>query len=154
MVLRDSRGVSFDGEPLDVVVNDLGKCSYHFIYDNKSYRVSVVQKNGGFLASVNGKSVAVEDVPRLKELMAKIGVQNMAADHSTELKAPMPGKILKVLTEKGENINKSQSLIVLEAMKMENVLKSPIGAQVSEINVKAGDTVEKDQILVTFENSK
>ena len=86
--------------------------------------------------------------------MEKIGVQSLTADHATELRAPMPGKILKVLTKKGESIAKAQGLIVLEAMKMENVLKSPIGAEISRINVKEGDTVEKDQILVTFENSK
>lgn len=153
-LLRDSEGISYDGDIMNVSINDMRNGSYHFLYNEKSYRASVVQDNEHFYVTVNGLRIDVEEVPRLKELMAKIGVQSLAADHAKELKAPMPGKILKVLANKGDVVSESQGIVVLEAMKMENLLKSPMEAEVADILVSEGDAVEKDQILVTFEKLK
>jgi len=72
------------------------------------------------------------------------------AERPTELKAPMPGLVAKVLVREGDEVSAGQGLIVLEAMKMENELKAPAGGVVAAIRVAAGQPVEKGAVLVTF----
>jgi biotin carboxyl carrier protein len=67
-----------------------------------------------------------------------------------ELKAPMPGLVLRVTANEGEAVKKGDTLLVLEAMKMENSIKSPGDGMVAKIMVKPGQAVEKNQLLVVF----
>ena len=62
----------------------------------------------------------------------------------------MPGMVLNILVTEGQDIKKGDPLIVLEAMKMENVLKSPTDGIVKKINVNKGIAVEKNQVLIQF----
>ena len=64
--------------------------------------------------------------------------------------APMPGNILDVSCTVGQAVTAGQTLIVLEAMKMENEIVAPVAGTVASINVKKGDTVETDAVLVTL----
>jgi len=70
---------------------------------------------------------------------------------STEVKAPMPGKILEVLVKVGDSVKEDDELIMLEAMKMENPIYAPADGTVKEIKVKANDTVETEQVMVVIE---
>jgi len=67
------------------------------------------------------------------------------------LKAPMPGLVVRVEVEEGEEVAAGQGIAIVEAMKMENELKAERGGVVSTIHVSAGDTVLKDQVLIEFE---
>jgi biotin carboxyl carrier protein len=69
----------------------------------------------------------------------------------TKIKAPMPGKILKVFAEIGAIIAKGDTLLIIEAMKMENNIKAPFDCVIKNIMIKDGVTVEKDQILLEIE---
>jgi propionyl-CoA carboxylase alpha chain len=73
------------------------------------------------------------------------------ADTSKMLLSPMPGMIVAVAVEVGEEVKAGQTLCILEAMKMENVLKAERDALVASITVAAKDTVSADQVLMTFE---
>jgi biotin carboxyl carrier protein len=68
-----------------------------------------------------------------------------------ELKAPMPGLVVKVLCEPGQHVEPGQALVVLQAMKMENELSLPRGGTVVRLAVEAGQTVEQGQVLVVVE---
>jgi biotin carboxyl carrier protein len=68
-----------------------------------------------------------------------------------EIKAPMPGLVLDLEVEPGQTVSQGDVLLILEAMKMENVLKSPGDGIVKSIAVKKGDAVEKGQILIEME---
>jgi biotin carboxyl carrier protein len=70
--------------------------------------------------------------------------------HINEVKAPMPGLVLRVMIEPGQAIQKGDTLLILEAMKMENVLKAPSDGIVSKILVSKGDKVEKNQVMVNM----
>ncbi|MCL4540378.1 MAG: acetyl-CoA carboxylase biotin carboxyl carrier protein subunit, partial [Bacteroidetes bacterium] len=61
---------------------------------------------------------------------------------------PMPGLVVKTLVEKGDTVKKGTSLLILEAMKMENEIRTPADAEVAEVLVKDGDIVDKDQTIV------
>lgn len=70
-----------------------------------------------------------------------------AGVEGTALKAPMPGMIVKYLKQVGEAVNKGETMVILEAMKMENALSSPAGGTVKAINFSSGDSVAKDDVL-------
>ena len=70
---------------------------------------------------------------------------------SEDVKAPMPGKILEVLVNVGDQVNEDDELVILEAMKMENPIYAPVGGTVKEIKVKAGDSVDTDQLMMVIE---
>jgi biotin carboxyl carrier protein len=69
---------------------------------------------------------------------------------STEVKAPMPGKILDVMVKVGDQVKEDDEVIMLEAMKMENPIYAPADGTVTEIKVKANDTVETDQLMMVI----
>ena len=73
-----------------------------------------------------------------------------AAAGATSVTAPMPGNILDVSCTVGQAVTAGQTLIVLEAMKMENEIVAPVAGTVASVNVKKGDTVETDAVLVTL----
>ncbi|TAL68901.1 MAG: biotin/lipoyl-binding protein [Bacteroidetes bacterium] len=70
---------------------------------------------------------------------------------SGQIKAPMPGMVVKILVEPGTEVHKGDSLLIVEAMKMENALKSPIRGKVRNVIVKEGTAVEKDALLMELE---
>jgi biotin carboxyl carrier protein len=70
------------------------------------------------------------------------------APHAGTVRAPMPGKVLRVLVEVGHAVAQGQALVVVEAMKMENELKSPGAGMVDRVHVHPGDTVEKGAVLL------
>ncbi len=70
---------------------------------------------------------------------------------SKQVKAPMPGKVLDILVQVGEEVLEYQEVLVLEAMKMENAIPSPEGGKVKEIKVKKDDTVAANQVLMILE---
>ena len=67
-----------------------------------------------------------------------------------DVKAPMPGLILDVLVEEGQEVKKGDHLLILEAMKMENVIKSPSDGLVTGLHAIKGDSVEKGKILLSL----
>ena len=70
---------------------------------------------------------------------------------SVEVRAPMPGKILEVLVNVGDQVKEDDEVIMLEAMKMENPIYAPADGTVKEIKVKANGTVETDQVMMVIE---
>ena len=67
-----------------------------------------------------------------------------------DIKAPMPGLILDIMVEVGQEVKKGDALMILEAMKMENVLKSTGEGTITSIEVEKGQSVEKNNILIKF----
>lgn len=70
---------------------------------------------------------------------------------SAQIKAPMPGKVVRVLVEVGQAVESGQGLVVVEAMKMQNELKSPKSGIVAELRAESGSTVNAGDVLVVIE---
>ena len=87
----------------------------------------------------------------LDQVMDNMGIKRTTATGEMSLKAPMPGKVIEVIAKAGDEIEPGSPLLILEAMKMENVLKSAVTAKVVKVLVAKGDNVEKGQLLVEFE---
>ena len=81
----------------------------------------------------------------------KYMLEEEVEDLSKYLLAPMPGKIVSVNVKNGQKIKSGESLLILEAMKMENLITATKDVKIKKINVKANDTVEVDQILIEFD---
>ncbi len=143
-----------DGQELDLNMVKLREGKYHIISDHKSYSVELVsldktKKLVSVKVNNNVYEVALKD--KMDELLEKLGMDNLTEAKTEDLKAPMPGLILEIAVEKGQSVAKGDKLLILEAMKMENVIKAAGDAIVEDIKVKVGDSVDNGQILITFE---
>jgi biotin carboxyl carrier protein len=126
--------------------------TYHLLVDSQSVTIEVVDAdsaNPEFM--VNGKPYKPTVKTETDLLLERLGLNIKAKKELKELKAPMPGLVLEFRVSPGELVNEGDPLVVLEAMKMENILKSPGTATVKAIEVSKGDAIEKNQVLITFE---
>lgn len=87
----------------------------------------------------------------LDELLESMGMDLSGSKKLTDIKSPMPGRILQYLKQPGDNVEPGDGILVLEAMKMENVIKSEGAGIVKELSVPAETVVNKGDLLVTFE---
>lgn len=152
-VNEEKNGINIDGELLNWNISLLSTSTFHVLLENKSYRVEVVekdQKNNKLILSVNGKSISVEGKTELDQLLEKMGIADQKVKRITDIKAPMPGLILDIFIKEGQPVKKGDSLIILEAMKMENILKASEDGVIKRIHVNSGEAVEKNQILLEF----
>lgn len=144
---------SFDVESLDWDLVEYSPNCFHIIYNNKSYRAEIVKADAAtktFVIKVNGvvQTVALKD--KFDLLLEKMGMSSANASKINNVKAPMPGLIIDLKIKPGDSVNAGDALLILEAMKMENVLKAPGSGTVRSVKVKKGDSVEKGQILIEF----
>jgi len=140
-------------KPLNVDISDLGKNLSNVIYGNKSFNTEVVELNRAekfCIVKVNGNTYKVDVEDQFDILLKQLGLDNLVQNKVAEIKAPMPGLVLNVKVTEGDEIKKGDNLLILEAMKMENILKSSADGVIKKILVKQGDKVEKNQILIQF----
>lgn len=81
-------------------------------------------------------------------VLDKMGIKRAVDTINTDVKAPMPGKVIDVVVKEGDQVAKGDAILILEAMKMENVLKAEADCSVKKVLVKSTENVEKNQILV------
>jgi biotin carboxyl carrier protein len=131
----------------------VGNGIYHVIENYQSYRVEVVNFNHSEKTAeikVNNTIYSISAKDQFDLLLDKLGLSNLNNARVSEIKAPMPGMVLKIFVAEGDEIKKGDNLLVLEAMKMENIIKSPGDVIIKRIRVKSGEKVEKGQILIDF----
>jgi biotin carboxyl carrier protein len=84
------------------------------------------------------------------ELLHQLGMDNLTTATISEIKAPMPGLVLRILASEGQEVQKGGNLLVLEAMKMENIIKAPANVMIKSVKINPGDKVEKNQVMMIF----
>ncbi len=137
---------------LDVAMGGAGH--QHILYKNKSYRTEIVSVNREektCTVKVNGRNYHLKLSDQYDQLLHRLGLDTLSHQKAADLKAPMPGLVLSVLVAEGDHVKKGDSILVLEAMKMENIIKSPGDLKLKKIMVKPADKIEKNQIMVIFE---
>ena len=118
--------------------------------DQQTTIVVVKRNEDSVRLSVGGRLLDVKVSNEGERLIKKLGIDLAAQRKLKDLKAPMPGLVLKVLVEEGQEISKGDGLLVLEAMKMENQIKATGDAVVAEVCISEGTAVEKGQVLIKF----
>lgn len=147
----DANGISLNKELKDISFAALGNNQYHILLNNKSYNVEMVSinhENKTAVLKVNNRVYECEIKDQFDDLLKSLGLDNLAAKKINDIKAPMPGLVLKVLVTDGQEFKKGDNILVLEAMKMENILKAPADGVVKSIKIKPGDKVEKNEVLL------
>jgi len=126
---------------------------YHALVNGQSAKISIKKINREektLTATVNGKPCTIKVTDKMDHLLKNLGLENALVQKMNELKAPMPGLVLEVLVKIGDAVTKGDALLVLEAMKMENIIKSAGDGVVKDIKVNTKDAVDKNQVLITF----
>ena len=100
---------------------------------------------------IEGKVVTLELKDAVDEIMDLLGMEVVSTASSGDVIAPMPGKVIDILVNQGESVEEGSPLVILEAMKMENILKAGGVGTVEAVNITVGETVEKGALLISME---
>jgi len=141
--------IRIDGEEFDVDATLLKKELYSLLISNKSYLTNIKSEGNKFIVDLNGESFEIEVLDEAAKRMAQ--KRKDTTQGGQIIKAPMPGKIVKILVKEGEEVEPGTGMIVVEAMKMENELKSSSKGIVKEIAVEEGITVNAGDTLIVVE---
>ena len=145
---RDGGAFSVDGEPVEARVSWLSEHTVLVVVDGRPSVVTV--ERDGATARVTNAGTAVDVAVRTETdlLLERFGLDAADGSAEREVRAPMPGLVLRVLAQPGDAVEAGQGLVVLEAMKMENELKAPTGGTVVAVHAEAGAAVGKNALLV------
>jgi len=146
----DEKHISINGKIVEVDFESVsGQPVYSLIVDGKSHESYVAPGEDNWQVLLRGRlyPVSVED-ERERRLRAAAG-SGVAETGEFLLKAPMPGLVVTINVEEGQEIQKGQVLLILESMKMQNELKAPRDGKVNRIKVKPGESVEQRQTLLS-----
>ena len=148
----DKTIAELDGRSYELTVSDVRPGQLVLISENKVFNCLVSHRGeaeGSFEVQVRGRSfdVSISDPRRLRSG----GGLNSVADGSAQIVAPMPGKVVRVLVEPGQEVEAGAGIVVVEAMKMQNELRSPKAGTVSSVSAAEGTTVNAGDILAVIE---
>jgi len=125
----------------------------HLIYENKSLEaelISIDKETKTVQIKLGNKFSSLQLKDRFDLLLEQMGMNNLGSQALKEIKAPMPGLILDLKVKPGDEVKKGDVVMILEAMKMENILKSPGDGIVKAVKVSLNQSVEKNQVLIQF----
>jgi len=152
-VAKNEEQLFINGELFNWDLSKISEGNFHILYKNKSYRAEIVKADRAtktFVLKINNKLQTVEVKDKFDLLLEKMGMANGASAKVNNVKAPMPGLVIDMKVKAGDVVKAGDPLLILEAMKMENILKASAEATVKNVKVKKGDSVEKGQVLIEF----
>lgn len=134
---------SIDDEEKEIEFLRIDENTYSILLNNKSITVGIFRE---------GKKIQVFHEGDLYEIEAVSGRDASQAEvaGSLNITAPMHSRVVKILKKQGDKVEVGDSVVVVEAMKMESELKASASGSIKEIRVKEGDTVEKDSVLAVL----
>ncbi|HEY9083154.1 MAG TPA: acetyl-CoA carboxylase biotin carboxyl carrier protein subunit [Vicingaceae bacterium] len=151
---KNALSETIDGTPFNWDIKKIKNNLFHVIKDNKSYNLELLKLNPEektVFVKINGLKYKFQLKDKFDDLLHSLGMDNLLVTKVSDLKAPMPGLVLSIDVEIGKEVKKGDALLILEAMKMENVIKSPTDGVIKSIAVKTSQAVEKNQLLLNFE---
>src|SRR5690554_381469 len=142
-----------DGKQVDWDLVRISDRLYHLLVNHVSYTVELINIDAAekeITIKLNNKTGTIKIQDKFDLLLDKLGMDTSTRLEIMDVKAPMPGLILDIKVQVGDKVKKGEPLLVLEAMKMENIIKSVSEGEVKSILVAAGNSVEKNQVLIHF----
>lgn len=150
--LFENGKAEINGKIISVELSRVNDHSYLLKYGNKVFETTsnkIDINRFGFL--IDGWYFDTVVRTQLQEKAYELMQKKEKHSNKIEIKAPMPGLILKILKQPGEEVKIGEPLLILEAMKMENEIRSTTGGVVKEMLVKEGSSVEKSTVIVIIE---
>ncbi len=141
----------------DVAILDsikIDDSNFHLLHHNQAFDLKVLHSdfsNKSLTVSVNGNTYEVKIEDEYDQQVNKMGLLAVASQKVNTVKSPMPGLIVDVMVNAGDAVSEGTPLIVLSAMKMENIILSQGDGIVKSIEVKKDDAVEKGQLIIEME---
>lgn len=146
-VISESRSWTLD-------VHSAGPSHYSVIHEGKSYDIRFFREGNSVSAFLQGEHIyfTLEDSGKKSSRSVGAGFKPASATAGpAEIRALMPGKVVKVMVKRGDKVDRGSPLLVVEAMKMENEMTSPKEGKVTELKVAEGASVESGALLAVIE---
>ena len=137
---------------LDLVSN--GELTYHLLNRNKSFQVDVIRADFNkkeYIISLNSKTYNLKISDALDIMIEEMGYSFNGSKKLDAIHSPMPGIIIDIEVKQGDKVKEGDSILILEAMKMENSIKCPKDGIVKSVHAQKGDAVEKGKLLIELE---
>jgi len=142
--------VKLAGAEHDLDVRRVGPTSFSILVCDRSFDLDVARDDDALIVASRGAVVRVMLVDAARQAQ-RVRAAQSSESGPIEVKAMMPGRIVSVLVQAGDEVTHRQGLVVVEAMKMENEIKSPRAGRIAEVRISPGQTVEKGELLVIIE---
>lgn len=135
-------------------ITDLGSNVYSFPAGSKDLVLEVIKVDLADKTMTIRTNHSVFDLVFKDDLdlvLDKMGIKRSSELINRNIKAPMPGKVLDVLAKEGDKLLKGDNILILEAMKMENVIKAETDCTIKKIHISKLENVEKNQVLIELD---
>ncbi len=139
-------------DSLDIIQEN--NSEFHILIDNQAFKANLIESDFSkkqYTIAVNSNTYLIEIASPIDQLIKKIGYTVGSPKKLNFINAPMPGIVIDINVEEGDEIKEGDTLLILEAMKMENALTSPKNAIVKSIYAVKGGTVDKGKLLIELE---
>ncbi|MGB5363593.1 MAG: acetyl-CoA carboxylase biotin carboxyl carrier protein subunit [Aureibaculum sp.] len=143
-----------DNEITNLDAEKLSNSKYHILQNNRPFKAELVASNfnkKNYIIKINNHTYDVDISTPLELIIKKMGFTFGSSKQVNAIKAPMPGLILDIHVEKGQEVKENDALLILEAMKMENVIVSPRDGVIKSVSVSKGEAIDKNHLLIEFE---
>ena len=137
------------GRVLETGVHRIAANELRLRRGDRSVRVFLARDGERTFVAVDGRQYVVSE-PRVDAGRPGAGDDKVAGG-ALRVKAPMPGKVMKLAVAEGEEVRRNQTLVVVEAMKMENEIKTSIDGVVAKVHTAVGDLVDAEKVLIEIE---
>jgi biotin carboxyl carrier protein len=144
--------IDIDGNRYDVDIVMVEKGVYSILFNGHSYNVELIEGDSSkkYIVNTFAKTFNVEIIDAESKYISSRN-KGMEAEEENIVASPMPGKVVKIPVKTGEQVAAGQTLVVVEAMKMQSEFKASHDKTVIEILVKEGDTVNAHQVMMKLE---
>ncbi|TDQ14706.1 biotin carboxyl carrier protein [Algoriphagus boseongensis] len=152
-VQKNGDSILVNDQTLPLDIKWIDERRIHLIRGKESLEaelVSIDRESKTIRIRLGHQVATLELKDRFDLLLEKMGMSAAGAGVVKDIKAPMPGLILDLKVKAGDQVKKGDIVLILEAMKMENIIKAPGDGVVKEVKVSLKQSVEKNQVLIQF----
>ena len=153
----DGEQPTINGSPINWSIHKKTNNKHLIIKDHKTFKAEILKLDQATKTAeikINKQIYTVQLKDKMDVLLESMGIDMSAVQAVNDLKAPMPGLVLDILVEEGKEVKKGDPLLILEAMKMENVLKAESKGVVKKIHAEQGANLSVDAIIIEFEKDE
>lgn len=148
--IQKDGSVLVNGQPRQVDFLELMPSLYSIIMESQSLEAVIDERDGQYQVLMSDRMYEGTVLDERAQLMLSRGGGGEEGSGEISIRSPMPGLIVMVPVEEGQEVKKGQTVVILESMKMQNELKAPRDGTVQRISVQAGQSVEQKKVLITI----